>query len=153
MARNRDMLSSIHPKMLPQVMAQLAAQRSPRAAGFSAPLQVDAAPSERRVRQSRQTMNKLELAYQDVLRAEFAGHEVIPQKVRLWLGNGSWYKADFYVPHLHLFIEVKGPVAFRGGFEYLKIAASEHSWAKFWLVWKDKGRWLRQEILPSEVRS
>lgn len=153
MARPRTMLDSINPKFLPQVMAQLAAQRSPRAAPAGVTVQREALPQERRVRQSRQKLNKLELAYQDMLRVEFSGHEVIPQKVRLWLGNGSWYKADFFVPHLQLFIEVKGPRSFRGGFEYLKIAASEHGWAKFRLVWKVKGQWMKQTILPSEVRA
>jgi hypothetical protein len=151
MARRDDILSKIHPKMMPQVMAQLAAQNSPRAIAGALPVEVEASPSQRRVRQSRQTMNKLELAYQDMLRVEFPGKVVLPQSIRMRLGNGAWYKPDFFVPHLSLFIEVKGPKAFRGGFEYLKIAASEHGWAKFRLVWKENGKWFRQEILPSEV--
>jgi len=137
--------------MMPQVLAQLAAQNSPRARAAVLPLEVEAAPGQRRVRQSRQKLNKLEEAYQDMLRVEFRGHKVIAQKVRLWLGNGSWYKPDFFIPHINLFIEVKGPHSFRGGFEFLKIAASEHDWAKFRLVWKEQGKWFRQEILPSEV--
>lgn len=153
MARPRDMLASIHPKMLPQVMAQLAAQRSPRAVSVGVPMQVEAAPGERRVRQSRQTLNKLELAYGDILRAEFRGQKVIAQGVRLWLANGAWYKADYFIPSERLFIEVKGPHSFRGGFEFLKVAAAQHDWARFRLVWKDKGRWLHQTILPAEVAS
>ena len=149
--RRGDILANIHPKMLPQVMAQLAAQRSPRALGTALPLEVEATPGQRRVRQTRQTMNKLELAYQDMLRVEFRGKTVLPQSVRIRLGNGAWYKPDFFIPHLNLFVEVKGPHSFRGGFEYLKIAASEHGWAKFRLVWKEQGKWFRQEILPSEV--
>jgi len=136
---------------MPQVQAQLAAQRAPRALTSMLPKEVEAKPSERRVRQSRQKMNKLELAYQDMLRVEFAGKVVIAQKVRLWISNGDWYKPDFYIPHLNLFVEVKGPHSFRGGFEFLKIAASQHDWAKFRLVWKEQGKWFRQEILSSEV--
>ena len=151
MPRPRSMLESIHPNMLPQVHAQLAAQRSPIAVSAGVPLQIEAAPHQRRVRQSRQTMNKLELAYADILRGEFRGERVLAQKVRLWLANGDWYKADFFVPSRQLFIEVKGPHSFRGGFEFLKVAAAQHDWAKFRLVWKHKGQWMHQTILPSEV--
>lgn len=140
--------------MLPQVMAQLAAQRSPRALGAAhALLQREATPQERRVRQSRQTLNKLELAYQDMLRVEFRGERVLAQSVRVWLANNTWFKPDFYVPSRQLFVEVKGPHAFRGGFEFLKVAAAQHPWATFRLVWKSKGEWLHQTILPAENRA
>lgn len=148
-----DILAKINPRFLPQVHAQLAAQRSRLAPGLAAVAQREALPTERRVRQSRQKLNKLELAYQDMLRVEFRGETVLAQSVRLWLANGDWYKPDFYVPTRQLYIEVKGPRAFRGGFEFLKVAAAQHPWATFRLVWKKNGEWLTQTILTAENRA
>lgn len=101
-----------------------------------------------RLRQSRDKLNKLELAYQGWLNQTYGPEKVLSQAIRLRLGNGIWYKADFFVPYLALFIEVKGPWKYRGGFENLKVAASLHTWAKFRLVWREKGVWHAQEILP-----
>jgi hypothetical protein len=77
------------------------------------------------------------------------------QAMRFRLGNGIWYKPDIIraikdaqVGMGMSIYEVKGPFAFRGGFENLKVAASlypEHDWH---LIWKEDGKWLRQHILP-----
>lgn len=100
-----------------------------------------------RIRQNHAKRTKLEIQYEAYAAVEFKGHQVLAQAVRLQLANGLWYKADFYVPDLQLFIETKGPWAYRGGFENLKMAAAQHTWAKFRLVWKERGQWFMQEIV------
>jgi hypothetical protein len=112
------------------------------------PVEREAKPAERRVRQSRTPMNDLELAYQRILFDAHGKENVLAQTVRLQLGNGVWYKPDFFVPSFKLFYEVKGPHAFRGGLEFLKTAAHAHPWAKFRLVWRTDGAWKFQEVLP-----
>lgn len=108
----------------------------------------EAAPKERRLRQAAIKLNGLETAYQDVLHAKYGPADVVAQSIRVRLGSGAWFKADFFVKSELLFVECKGPHAFRGGFEFLKIAASIHTWAKFQLVWKNNGEWMWQDILP-----
>jgi hypothetical protein len=81
----------------------------------------------------------------------------------LELANGIWYKPDFFVPgssyissevgslaypEQSIAWEVKGPHAFRGGMENLKVAARVHPWCRFYLVWKLDGMWKEQEVLP-----
>lgn len=119
----------------------------PKSSGIAADAGKSSVPKTR-IRQSRDKLNKLESAYQDYATVEHRGHQVLAQAIRLRLGNGVWYKPDFFIPHLSLFIEVKGPKAFRGGFENLKVAAGLHTWAKFRLVWREKGQWFAQAILP-----
>jgi hypothetical protein len=143
---SRISLADIHPRYLPQIEQQL---RQPAAKiGLAVVPHVEAAPKERRIRQSSAKLNKLESDYQEVLRMRHGAENVQSQSVRLWLSNGGWYKPDFFVPGEMLFIEVKGPHAFRGGFENLKRAASTHRWAKFRLVWRVSGQWKFQEVLP-----
>lgn len=104
--------------------------------------------ASKRLRQSsKPLMNQLEAEYFNVLKLKFGERDIIiPQSVRIKLGNGIWYKPDFYFYPRH-FIEVKGPHSFRGGFENLKVAASKYPQFTFWLVWKDKELgWQTQEI-------
>lgn len=103
---------------------------------------------KKRMRQSRDKLNKLETAYLAFLVENNPKCTVFCQAIRLKLGNGIWYKPDFYIPEDLLFIEVKGPKAFRGGFENLKVAAGIHKWASFRLVWRESGVWQSQEVLP-----
>jgi hypothetical protein len=110
--------------------------------------EVMATPSERRIRQSAVKLNQLEIDYQAVLLARYGKEQVRSQDVRLLLANGTWFKPDFFIPSEQLFIETKGPHAFRGGLENLKIAAHSHTWAKFRLVWRISGQWKFQEVLP-----
>ena len=80
------------------------------------------------------------------------------QAKRYRLGNGIWYKPDFSAsqwsntsaPLQETCWEVKGPKAFRGGFENLKVAASLYPEIRWLLVWKDTttGDWKEQVILP-----
>jgi hypothetical protein len=164
MAKREDLMTKIHPRYHAQIEAARNEPRKPLvvALTYAYPLDQKPAPEieagtngvKGRIRQSKEPeMNKLELSYSDQLRFMFPQKEgepkrVIPQRVRLWLANGAWYKADFFIPEQSLFIEVKGPHAFRGGFEFLKIAAATHRWAKFRLVWRVSGQWHKQEVLP-----
>ena len=115
---------------------------------------------KKRIRQSsKPKMNMLEMEFHAKLKQDYEGFEILCQAVRLELANGQWYKPDFFIPSGHerhadwdkcIAYEVKGPKAFRGGFENLKTAARVHQWCKFYLVWKEKGsgKWQRQEVLP-----
>ena len=118
-------------------------------------MSADSVAVKKRLRQSAApVLNKLETRFHGHLLATYEPDKVYAQAVRVELARGHWYKADFYVaPHdlctNPTFFEVKGPHAYRGGFENLKVAARVHKWAKFFLVWEDEsGRWQRQEILP-----
>jgi hypothetical protein len=118
----------------------------------------------KRLRQSASPlMNKLETRfYETKLKVDYVGETILIQAVRLELARGHWYKPDFFLPAVlpsvkdetrfrpAIAYEVKGPKAFRGGFENLKVAARVHPWVRFFLVWEDKGtgKWERQEILP-----
>lgn len=122
---------------------------------FPAPMNADPVPAKKRLRQSAApVLNKLETRFHGHLLATYEPDSIHCQAVRLELARGHWYKADFYVaPHASctrpMFYEVKGPHAFKGAFETVKVAARVHKWAKFFLVWEDKqtGQWARQQIL------
>lgn len=109
----------------------------------------------KRIRQSdKPLMNKLESEYFAFLKAIYPFAHIRAQAKRFRLGNGIWYKPDF-TSVLHYgdsmketAWEVKGPHAFRGGFENLKVAASLYPEIKWILVWKQNGKWQEQEVLP-----
>lgn len=108
-------------------------------------------PKKKRIRQSsKPLMNKLEQEYYDSLRERVCVREgLIIQGLRFRLGNGIWYKPDFIVVNHPLeAYEIKGPHAFRGGFENLKVAASQYKQFKWFLVWKENGQWQEQRVLP-----
>lgn len=117
----------------------------------SQPVSVTVAKKVRIRQSSKPLLNKLESEYLKMLQSH-SGCEIFPQAVRFRLGNGIWYKPDFIVitpMHDVLGIEVKGPKAFRGGFENLKVAASLYKWIRWKLVWKDEqGEWTTQPVLP-----
>ena len=114
--------------------------------------------SEKRIRQSsRPLMNNLETEFWRITCNLFGESLVKPQAMRFKLGNGIWFKPDLVVfsPWTDDVItkpircyEVKGPHAFRGGFENLKVAA--HQWPHIcWiLAWKDGRQWKEQLVLP-----
>lgn len=123
------------------------------------------APKKKRVRQdSKPLMNKLEKEFYETIRAAFPNYPPVRiQSKRYRLGNGIWYKPDFTAalwpaegaadPTGHAretAWEVKGPRAFRGGFENLKVAAGLYPEIRWLLVWKDKetGEWKEQHIIP-----
>lgn len=105
----------------------------------------------KRVRQSsKPLMNKLENDFYKYLLANFTANLIKIQSLRFKLGNGIWYKPDFVITSAWTqCYEVKGPHAFRGGFENLKVAAGLYAELKWLLVWKDEaGTWQKQVILP-----
>ena len=130
-----------------------------QADGLPAPRVAPTSPG-RRVRQSaRPLLNGLETEWQNVLKVQYPDRIIHAQDKRYRLANGLWYKPDFTALVVDLSLvaevslretawEVKGPFAFRGGFENLKMAASTFPDVKFVLVWKDAGRWKEQIILP-----
>lgn len=121
-----------------------------------------APPQAKRIRQDgKPLLNKLEGEFLAELSRFHPGATVWKQALRWRLGNGIWYKPDFAAfvdyylsPGLPAKVrrlccwEVKGPHAFRGGFENLKVAAGLYPNVRWSLVWKDGGRWQEQEVLP-----
>lgn len=108
------------------------------------------AKARKRIRQdTKPLMNKLEERYyNDCLKCLSATVSI--QAIRFRLANGLWYKSDFVVwwPRGPEAIEVKGPHAFRGGFENLKMAASTYPFIEWTLVWEALSEWQRQTVLP-----
>lgn len=106
---------------------------------------------KKRIRQSaKPLLNKLETEFKEWYERT-TDYTVMCQAMRFRLGNSIWYKPDF--THLNAFgsltcIEVKGPHAFRGGFENLKVAAGLYPQFAWKLWWKENGVWTRQDILP-----
>lgn len=117
-----------------------------------------AAKQSKRIRQSsKPLLNKLEAEWFAALKKGMPDTAHIKcQSLRFRLGNGIWYKPDFvcfYLDHSMLSMcceahEVKGPHAFRGGFENLKVAASLYPEIRWLLVWKEDGQWKQQDVLP-----
>lgn len=105
---------------------------------------------KKRLRQdSKPLLNKLETEFFNWLKAFYPSAVIRPQAKRYRLANGIWYKPDFTaILQQEWAWEVKGPHAFRGGFENLKVAAATYPEIKWTLVWKQDGRWEHQEILP-----
>ena len=120
----------------------------------------------KRIRQgAKPLLNKLETEFYESLKHYHPGATIWKQALRWKLGNGIWYKPDFVaftafypegypktmppVKQIKLTAwEVKGPHAFRGGFENLKVAASLYPEVRWVLVWKEDGAWKQQEVLP-----
>ena len=108
---------------------------------------ITAAP--KRIRQStKPLLNKLEQEFLERLEMTL-NVKVYPQSMRFMLARGLWYKPDFVIlsPHFMAF-EVKGPHAFRGGFENLKMAAHQYPQIHWRLVWKENNQWQEQTVLP-----
>ena len=116
-----------------------------------------------RIRQSSAPlMNKLETEWFCVIKDKYPNYPPVrPQAKRYRLGNGIWFKVDFSVSlwpnrnpddtvrgaDMETCWEVKGPHAFRGGFENLKVAAGLWTEVRWLLVWKQDGQWMTQEVL------
>ncbi len=112
------------------------------------------APKPKRIRQSsKPLMNKLETQWYDWLRYVYQppSFTIKIQAMRFKLGNGIWYKPDFTVWGFKdgpIAYEVKGPHAFRGGLENLKVAAGLYPEITWKLVWRENGQWCEQMVLP-----
>jgi hypothetical protein len=135
-----------HPKF-----AQLTgtAAKAPGAVALK-PQTANAAPGVRIRQDSKPLMNKLEMEFFFFLQRMPGDIKFIrPQSIRFMLGNGIWFKPDFtgFLDGSYSAWEVKGPHAFRGGFENLKVAAHQYKEIHWHLVWKESGQWKTQKIL------
>lgn len=109
------------------------------------------ARTPKRIRQSsKPLLNQLETEFLVRLHDVYPSLKIRPQAKRYRLANGIWYKPDFTAVTVdgEMAWEVKGPHAFRGGFENLKVAASSYPEIRWILVWKENGQWQEQEVLP-----
>lgn len=100
-------------------------------------------------------LNALETEWMHWLQGAFPGAVIYKQALRWKLGNGIWYKPDFAalvsdIPTEPLRMtcwEVKGPHAYRGGLENLKVAAGLYPEVCWILAWKDDvGLWQVQKV-------
>ncbi len=147
-------------KSIPTDVSESVRRRNPHLYGGGKPdPAIRGAPQPKRIRQDpKPLMNKLEAAWLAQLETRFPGVMIWKQALKWRLGNGIFYKPDFAVfeveslryemPSIFTCWEVKGPHAFRGGFENLKVAASLYPEVKWILVWKDNGEWKEQDVLP-----
>jgi len=154
------------PKLRKRIADADAAQNKPKPQGLSVDeFERSYTQTGKRLRQSsKPLMNKLESEFYARLLADKASFatEIRIQARRYRLGNGIWYKPDFTASRWpwpgqtgqtlthETAWEVKGPKAFRGGFENLKVAASLYPEIRWLLVWKNSetGQWQEQPILP-----
>jgi hypothetical protein len=128
----------------------------------TSPGYADRPASPTRIRQDpKPLMNKLEQDWFNVLSVQYPNYpRPRPQAKRYRLGNGIWYKPDVSVStwpnrnpdgsvgsDMETCWEVKGPHAFRGGFENLKVAAGLWPEVRWILVWRERGEWHTQEVL------
>ena len=119
-------------------------------AGKPTPAAPEIAPAKRIRQNAKPLLNKLETEWLAVLTARLGPSAIIhAQALRFRLANGHFYKPDFcaMVGTYLTAWEVKGPHAFRGGFENLKVAATLYPDIRWILVWKQDGRWWEQVVL------
>lgn len=105
----------------------------------------------KRIRQSSNPLlNKLETEFHERIKRDANLSNIRPQARRYKLGNGIWFKPDFTAScdGRETAWEVKGPHAFRGGLENLKVAAHQWPEVRWILAWKVNGQWMEQEVLP-----
>ena len=93
-------------------------------------------------------MNKLEAEAFEYIKRAYDLPGLRPQALRFRLANGLWYKPDFTDAKTLSVFEIKGPHAFRGGFENLKSAAFIYPEWNWKLLWKQNNAWMSQDILP-----
>lgn len=117
--------------------------------------------SGKRIRQKSKTMNRLEVSYFNTMKSRFGVKHMRFAALTFSIANGLRYTPDFtYVLDIptelnhsgnnRVAVEIKGPKAFDGALDKLKMAAHEFPDWDFWLVWKDKttGEWTGQRVLP-----
>lgn len=96
-------------------------------------------------------LNKIETEFREILRRENQNGWLVEQSITFKLANGVRYTPDFvtYSAFTGEFngYEVKGFMRDDAGVK-LKMAAKEYPWFRWILVWKQKGNWKRQVILP-----
>jgi hypothetical protein len=107
----------------------------------------------KRIRQDK-PINKLEKELLMRLQGHggIVGSRFYPHGIRFKLANGLTYEPDIIEVHSfsNRFIahEAKGPFAYDGALDKLKMAAHEWPSVSFWLHWKKDGQWLAQEVFP-----
>ena len=152
-------------QQLPTNPSEAFRKRNPHLYGSSVPAPVKVVDAKtgritfkektpRRIRQDQKPlMNGLETKLFTVLAAgEWNGRRVSNlrgQAMRFRLANGLWFKVDItcLLDGRQAAFEVKGPHAFRGGFENLKMAAAQFPEIEWRLAWLDGG-WQYQVVLP-----
>lgn len=113
----------------------------------------------KRIRQeSKPLVNKLEGDWLSVLSAQHPDKSIRPQAKRYKLANGAWYKPDFTCSNfmvgngeMETAWECKGPSCMKNvarGLLTVKFAASQWPEVAFFLVWKERGQWKQQRVLP-----
>lgn len=113
---------------------------------------VNTAPAKTRIRQHKATkMNALESRFFDYLRFTYPGVIIRSQAKSYRLANGINYRPDFtaIIEGREMAWETKGPKAFRGGFENLKVAADRYREITWTLAWEEggHGQWRFQTVL------
>lgn len=135
-------LSSLPPKL----RAQIERETYPMI-----PLVVPSFLAPKRLRQSSKEKNKLEQAVEDRLRQWFGPASKIRfQEITLKLANGLRYTPDFHVTnkeHRDLFFEAKGFMRDDAAAK-IKMAARQFDHWVFILIWREKGQWHQQVMLP-----
>lgn len=152
-ARIRNSVSQSFKKLNPQLFTgTYGGEDDEEHALIEAIASMKPAPAKKRIRQSdKPLLNELENEYFQRTRSLLPNATILPQAIRFRLGNGIWFKPDIaiFTNGALEVCEVKGPHAFRGGFENLKVAAGLYKEVRFFLVWKDeRGQWQEQEVLP-----
>jgi hypothetical protein len=111
-------------------------------------------PPKKRLRQLAGKLNKLESEWLNCLKRMLpADTRIYAQSWRVRIANGAWFKVDFcaFVDGRWRAWEVKGPKQGKNvdrGILALKCAATTYPEVQWILVWKEKGQWMEQVILP-----
>ena len=147
-----ETIGNLKPAIQAQIRAQLGGGKPIGVARGEAVsnVLVEVAPELKRIRQSAKPLeNKLEREFREYLERQYPHVKIYAQAKRYRLANGLWYKPDcvFFLDGRETVYECKGPHAFRGGFENLKMAATTYQDSDWWLAWKVDGEWQLQRVL------
>jgi hypothetical protein len=116
--------------------------------------------SKRIKQDTKPKMNKLESDWLKVLSCQFPNYpRPRGQEKRYLLANGAWYRPDITTtlwpcpdgPARETAWECKGPKQMKNvarGILTLKVAAHQWPEVRWVLVWRERGEWLTQEVLP-----
>lgn len=125
-----------------------------------APLELGPVRAPDRVRQSsKPLLNQLELEWYRIILVKYPNYpRPRPQAVTFRLANGVRYSPDLFTPSWPgenpttpfkpTAWEVKGKRAWDDAIVKIKVAAHEWPDIQWILVWKERGQWQEQRILP-----
>jgi hypothetical protein len=124
--------------------------------------EIIAATPDTRVRQSHKKPSKIHRDWGEHLNTIhraglFFSAQIYEEAITLNLCNGVRYRPDWIVvgdfskgpKHLLTAYECKGGFMYDDARKSLLFAAKEYRWIRFVLVWREKGEWKQQEILPA----